>query len=165
MDQDSSSLEPVPPEWPVLAQAQDGMPDRLARLEAAMRTHPDRVDVPPARHFFARGVYVRELRVPAGMLVLGGIHKHSQVFVVLSGEALVLFGDGVRRVKGGDIFETEAGVQRAAHALVDTVFLTAHGTHERDIERVEAELVAWTREEYLAFQAATAAAALTDQGA
>ena len=46
-----------------------------------------RTDMPEAEHFFAPGMYGRRFTMPAGMLVVGKIHKHAHLMMVLKGRA------------------------------------------------------------------------------
>ena len=46
--------------------------------------------MPDPTHFFAPGMYLRELTVPAGMLIVGKIHRHAHFLMVLAGRAEVV---------------------------------------------------------------------------
>ena len=98
--------------------------------------------VPPEPiHMFAPGMYLRELTVPAGMLVVGKIHKHSHFLVVLSGRAQVVSEFGREEMTAGHVSVSQAGVKRVVLALEDTRFLTVHANAEgsQDLAVIEAE--------------------------
>ena len=49
-----------------------------------------RCDMPEAEHFFAPSMYGRKFTMPKGMLVVGKIHKHAHLIMVLKGRAEVI---------------------------------------------------------------------------
>ena len=65
------------------------MRSKILQFEEEMAKAPDifRGDSEkcPLRHFFADGVYVREIFIPKGMLIVGKIHKHSHPNFLLLG--------------------------------------------------------------------------------
>lgn len=86
-------------------------------------------------------MYARELTVPAGMLIVGKIHKHAHFLFVLKGRAQVVSEFGSEEVTSGHISVSPAGVKRAVLALEDTLFVTVHVNKEdsQDLEIIEAE--------------------------
>lgn len=128
--------------------------EKLARLELALQSG-DTLDL-PVMHHFSRGVYARELFIPKGTVIVGKIHKFSQINIVSKGEISVLTEDGIKRVKAGDTIVSGPGIKRAGYAHEDTLWTTIHGTNETDIERLEDELIAASFEDYDKFCAALA---------
>lgn len=96
---------------------------------------------PDPIHRFAPGMYMRELTVPAGMLITGKIHKHEHFLIVMSGKAEIISQFGRKIVQSGDISVSEKGVKRVVLALEDTRFLTVHvnSTDTKDLEEIENE--------------------------
>lgn len=123
---------------------------RVYALEDAIRRDLPPVEMPVSHHF-SHGVYGRELRIPAGTVLTGKIHKFENLNVLLEGEMLVLTDQGPKRVSAGHVEVSPAGTKRAALALTDCRWLTAHGTDETDVDVIEAKFVAQTEQEYLAF--------------
>jgi len=128
--------------------------EKLDRLEAALFSGQT-VDL-PVKHHFSRGVYARELFIPKGTVLVGKIHKYSQINIVSRGDISVLTEDGIKRVKAGDTIVSGPGIKRAGFAHEDTVWTTIHGTHETDLEKLEDELIASSFEDYDTFCAALA---------
>lgn len=95
----------------------------------------------PVKHFFAKGVYIREIFMPAGSVVVGKIHTTEHFNEIVSGECIVFTADEefIRR-KAGDIFVSKAGVQKALRCLTDVVWRTVHATDDTDIETNERKL-------------------------
>lgn len=128
--------------------------EKLARLESALFAG-ETVDL-PVKHHFSRGVYARELFIPKGTVLVGKIHKYSQINIVSKGDISVLTEDGVKRVKAGTTIVSGPGAKRAGYAHEDTIWTTIHGTDETDLDKLEDELIAASFEDYDAFCAALA---------
>ena len=106
-------------------------------------------------HHFARGVYARELSIPAGSCIVGKIHKHSQINVLLKGQMRVTTDSGIEDVSAPRIIVSPPGTQRAAYTHTDCTWLTISGTFETDLQKLESELVVTSYEEYERFCAQT----------
>lgn len=128
--------------------------EKLAKLEDVLFSG-ETIEL-PVKHHFSRGVYARELFIPKGTVLVGKIHKFSQINMVLKGDISVLTEDGVKRVKAGETIVSPAGMKRAGYAHEDTIWTTVHGTNETDLERLEDELIAASFDDYDAFCAALA---------
>lgn len=131
---------------------------KIDRLEGMMRQH-EAVPI-ETRHHFAKGLYAREIFIPKGTLLTGKIHKHEHLNIVSKGEISVLTEDGPQRVKAPCTIVSRPGTKRVGYAHEDTVWTTIHATNETDVEKIEAEMIAASYEEYLAF----IAPALEDKG-
>lgn len=96
---------------------------------------------PEPTHFFAPGMYLRELTVPAGMLIVGKIHKHAHFLIVTKGRAEVISEFGREIVESGHISVSQVGVKRVVLAIEDTQFITVHlnKTDTEDLTVIEAE--------------------------
>ena len=88
------------------------------------------------RHFFAEGVYARELTIPAGVCLVGRMHKQSQINIISKGDISVLTGSEVLRIKAPYTLVTPPGVKRAGFAHEETVWTTILGTDETDPDRI-----------------------------
>lgn len=113
--------------------------DQITRLQEAML--PIQSDQPEPRHFFAPGMYLRELTIPAGMLMVGKIHKHAHFLMVLKGRAEVISEFGRMVVEAGHIAVSPPGVKRVVLALEEVQFVTVHtnATDTEDLALIEAE--------------------------
>ena len=105
----------------------------------------------PLRHFFAPGVYARELTIPAGTALTGQIHKYVTLNILSQGEMSVLTHEGVKRVSAPFTIVSPPGTKRAAIAHTKCVWTTIHGTDETDLEKIEEHFIAQTEQEYLEF--------------
>lgn len=123
--------------------------DKVFAIETEMRRH-EQLDL-PVRHYFSQGVYARELFIPKGTLLTGQIHKYQQLNIMSQGDMSVLTEDGIVRVQAPFTIVSPPGTKRIAYAHEDTVWTTIHGTHERDLEKIEAHFIAQTDDEFRAF--------------
>lgn len=94
------------------------MRERVARLEQALMELPQ-VDC-PVRHYFAPGLYAREMSIPAGTVVTGAVHKFENLIVVSKGRLQIVTEDGTREVVAGDIITCKVGMKNAVVALEDS---------------------------------------------
>lgn len=96
---------------------------------------------PVTDHFFADGMYCRVVFRPAGVVIVGKVHKKEHFYVVCSGTVAVTTDEGVKEVTGPKVIVSQPGTKRAVYALTDATCMTVHRTEKTDIEEIEAELV------------------------
>jgi len=113
-------------------------------LEAMIKKIPGHGenDCLPLKHKFAEGMYVREIFIPKGMLVVGKIHKKSNPVFVMKGDISIFSAEGKRRFKGGDYLISQPGEKRVGYAHEDTTWVEVFATCETDLEKLEEELIA-----------------------
>lgn len=123
--------------------------DRVNLLEAEMKKQPQ-IEL-EVKHHFSYGIYARELFIPKGVMLTGKIHKYEQFNILAKGEISVLVGNEIKRVKAPFTIVSEAGTKRIAIAHEDCIWITIHGTHERDLDKIEEYFIAQNEKEYLEF--------------
>lgn len=97
----------------------------------------------PVTHQFLPGVYLRTVTIPAGLVVVGKIHRHAHLNFILRGDVtFVTEHDGLQRVQGPKLMISQAGTKRALYTHEETVWMTVHATQETDLEKIEAEVIA-----------------------
>lgn len=107
--------------------------DKLAQLP--------KLDLPPV-HRFTPGLYIRELFMPKGTLVVSKIHKTEHPYVVSQGHAAVFIpGVGVQQIKAPFCGITKPGTQRILFIHEDCIWTTFHPTNETDLEKIEASII------------------------
>lgn len=122
---------------------------KIEHLETMMRQFGG-VEIEP-RHYFAKGLYAREIFIPKGTLLTGKIHKHEHLNIISKGEISVLTESGPQRIKAPCTIVSLPGTKRVGYAHEDTVWTTIHATTETEIDKIEAELIAESYDEYLAW--------------
>lgn len=131
------------------------MREKIVALEAEMRDYvqkyPDVEPQLPLRHTFAPGAYARQIFIPAGTLVIGKIHKHAHLNMVMAGIAVVATEDGVQSFTAPFVFTSQPGTKRVVAALTDVIWVTVHLTEQTDLAKIEDEIIAPSFEAYDAF--------------
>lgn len=120
-------------------------------LEAGIRADLPQVEI---KHvdYFSKGVYAREIFIPAGTVITGKIHKFENLNIMSQGDLSILMEDGtVKRVQAPFTIVSPPGTRRAAFAHSDVVWTTIHGTDKTDVDEIEAEFIAQTPGDYALF--------------
>lgn len=117
-------------------------------LESKMRKMPNAFigdsEKCPLKHSFGDGVYVREIFIPKGTLIVGKIHKHSHPNFLMKGEVSVLTEEGPKRLKAPLSMISPAGTKRVVYAHEDTIWITIHVTKKTNLNKIEKEIIAKT---------------------
>lgn len=103
----------------------------------------------PLTHRFADNVYVRQMFIPKGTLIVGKIHKHKHPNFLIKGKVTVVTEDkGVELLEGPLSMISEAGTKRIVFAHTDVIWETIHVTDKTDIKEIEKEIIAKDFKEY-----------------
>ena len=100
----------------------------------------ERID-PPIKHHFAYGTYVREMHAPAGSLIVGKMHKHDHICIMLQGRAIVYNEYGQEEIAAPHTFISHQGVKRIFVVLEDMIFQNVHPANTTDLEQLEKDLI------------------------
>ncbi len=130
----------------------DELRAKVFAIEALMLAAPDTHVEIPVRHYFANGMYAREVRIPKGTTVTGKIHKTEHINVISQGDISVLTENGIERLQAPYTLIAKPGTKRVGYAHEDTVWTTFHSSQETDLVKLEAELIASSYEEFLAYE-------------
>lgn len=95
----------------------------------------------PVTHRFTDGLYLREIFMPAGSVVIGKIHATRHFNIILSGECIVATVEGVQHIRGPYTFESEPGVQKCVINITNVRWQTTHVTAKTDLEEIEKDLI------------------------
>jgi hypothetical protein len=96
----------------------------------------------PVKHQFAPGVYIREITMPEGMVVIGKIHKHAHANVLSAGVCAVFTEhDGLEILEAPRTWVSKPGTKRAVLVLESAVWTTIHRTDLTDIDAIEDEII------------------------
>lgn len=117
----------------------DAYRDTIEQVEAKLLTVPQ-VEC-PLRHMFAPNVYLREVTMPKGSVIIGHEHKTEHFNIVLKGSANVVV-DGVSEyIEAPCIFVSKAGVRKVLTILEEMVWATVHPTDKTEMADLEEELI------------------------
>lgn len=123
--------------------------EKIFAAEAIIKTFPQ-IEL-KVFHHFSKGVYARELHIPAGTVLTGQIHKFENLNILSKGVMQVSTEDGIITVTAPFTIVSPAGTKRIAHALTDCVWTTIHGTDETNIDEIEKHFIAKSETEWLEF--------------
>jgi hypothetical protein len=119
--------------------------EKIVRLELAMKSSEGFLgeDPFPLRHWFADGMYGREIWLPKDSLIIGKIHRHNHLNFVL-GDVSVLSEDGSCRLQGYNTLISSPHTKRVVYAHIDTLWTTIHTnpTNTRDLDEIEDFVIA-----------------------
>ena len=89
-------------------------------------------------HYFAGNLYARSVWRPQDVLVIGGLHKHEHLSVLLSGTMHI-----GSMIHAPHVFVTAPSTKRGTYSYTDAEFLTIHRlpTRTRDLDAIERQLI------------------------
>lgn len=93
----------------------------------------------PVTHNFAPEIYVREIFMPAGTVVIGHKHLTEHFNVILKGKCRVMIGDELKELTAPCTFVSGAGSQKIVNVLEDCIWQTIHSNpdNETDVDTLE----------------------------
>jgi hypothetical protein len=103
-------------------------------------------------HYFADGLYLRQIIIPEGATLTGAVHLTETLDVMIYGDLIVITEDGHRHItKPGSVFVSKIGRKKVAYALKETMWLTLHAVEDvktKTIDDIEKELCVASYTEY-----------------
>ena len=108
--------------------------EQINRL-AEQLTKTKQVDC-PVKHYFAPGVYAREITIPAGTALIGAMHKTQNLVILSKGKLRLATENGPITISAPHTLTVMPGKQNAAVALEDSVWTNFFATTETDLEKL-----------------------------
>lgn len=102
-------------------------------------------------HYFSKDIYARELYIPKGITLTGKIHKFEQLNILTKGKIKVLVDNIIKEIEAPFVVVSPPGTKRIAYALEDCIWITIHGTDQKNIDLIEKEFIAQNEQDYLEF--------------
>lgn len=92
----------------------------------------------PIQHYFAPGLYAREITLEAGTVITGAIHKTENLVCVSMGRLRVVTDEGSVEVCAGETFTCKQGMKNAVFALEKSRWTNffPNPTNERDTDKL-----------------------------
>lgn len=104
----------------------------------------------PIKHDFADQIYLRQMTMKKGQIVVGAIHNHLHIWFLLTGKVHIIeHGETIEHI--APCYTVSApGAQRVIYAVEDSIFVNIHKnpTNTKDIKELENEIVSITLEEF-----------------
>lgn len=113
--------------------------EAIVRLQAELAKLPQ-IEL-DTQHFFVKGMYARQITIPAGTTLVGKVHKSEHFFMLLKGDMTLWTEEGMRRVQAPYVACAKPGIKRVGLAHTDSVCINVHTTELTDLEQIEQELV------------------------
>ena len=110
--------------------------------EVDIVTHQDSKHF-PLKHTFADGIYVRQMSMAQGSVVVGAIHKHLHVWFLLT-------ENSTEEYIAPCYVVATPGTKRVIYANEESIFVNIHKnpTNTQDIQQLEKDIVAKDIKEY-----------------
>jgi len=111
-------------------------------------------DMFPLKHSFSEGIYIREMFMQKGGLVIGKLYKISHTWFLLEGEITVATDEGVKHFIAPCYVYAPEGTKRVIQAVEDTIFVNVYPNPENitDIETLEDMLTCRSYKEYIEYK-------------
>lgn len=114
----------------------------------------------PVVHHFGPGVYIRELRMKAGIFAIGHRQKFEHMNVLLKGRVLMLQNDGSTVEAVAPLMFIGKPGRKMGYVLEDVVWQNIYATDVRDVSTLESMLLdkslGWQEAEDIKYAARTA---------
>ena len=104
----------------------------------------------PLKHTFADGIYIRQMDMQVGSVIVGAIHNHLHAWFLLTGHLAVVTEDTTEEFVSPCYVLATPGSKRVIYALEDSIFVNIHKNPDniKDIKKLEDEIVSLTFEDY-----------------
>lgn len=104
----------------------------------------------PMKHTFADGIYIRQMDMEAGSMVVGAIHNHLHVWFLLTGHLAVATEENIEEFVAPCYVLATPGAKRVIYAMEDSIFVNIHKNPKniKDIKKLEDEIVSLTFKDY-----------------
>ena len=137
--------------------------EKILEFESALISIADGVDIEgdgnrvvtdskiaPIKHTFADGIYIRQMDMSKGSIVVGAIHNHVHVWFLLTGHVTVTTEDTTEDYVAPCYVVSTPGVKRVILANEDSIFVNVHKnpSNTQDIDQLEKEIVSLNYKEY-----------------
>ena len=123
--------------------------NRILALQDAMLALPEEhkkacMDACVVTHHFAPGMYIREMLIPEGTVIVGKLHRHAHANTISLGMLEVATEFDKYQIHAPYTFVSEPGTKRVVVALTDVIWTTYHlnPTDTRDLAVLEREIIA-----------------------
>lgn len=110
------------------------MRQKVERLELTLQRVPQ-IDC-PIKHYFAPGMYAREITIPKGTVLTGAIHKTENLAVLSTGRLQLVTEHGTTEIAAPCTLTVKPGQKNAALALEDSVWTNFFPTNETDTDKL-----------------------------
>ena len=104
----------------------------------------------PIKHLFADQIYIRQMEMKQGQIVVGAIHNHLHAWFLMKGRVLINnYGEKIEHIAPCYTL-SQPGSKRFIYALEDSIFVNVHKnpSNTKDIKKLEKEIVSFDIEKF-----------------
>lgn len=116
------------------------LPMSKPMVEKVQSLHDSMQGIPPVdcpiKHYFAPGMYAREISIPKGTVVVGAIHKTENLVILSKGRLRIVSDEQTREIEAPCTITCKAGARNAVYAIEDSVWTNFFPTTETDPEKL-----------------------------
>ena len=107
-------------------------------------------EIIPIKHDFADQIYIRQMNMSSGQVVVGAVHNHLHVWFLLTGKVYIIESDEKIEHVAPCYTISKPGAQRVIYAVEDSIFINVHKnpSNTKNIKELEDEIVSMTVEEF-----------------
>jgi quercetin dioxygenase-like cupin family protein len=107
-------------------------------------------NIVPLKHSFADQLYIRQMEMKKGTMVIGAVHNHKHVWFLLTGHLTISDNKKVQDYQAPCYVVSDAGTQRAIYANKNSIFVNVHKnpSNTENIEELEKEIVSITKKDF-----------------
>lgn len=114
--------------------------DCVHEVQDFVKNELENIEV-PLINYFAPNVYMRQINVNAGTLIVSKMHKTEHFLIMLKGSMTVLNDDGIEFIEAPKVIKTKIGTKRVIYFHEDSSLMTVHPTQETDLDKIEEQLI------------------------
>ena len=111
-------------------------PENIGKVEVAMLEEPQAEC--SVTHYFGPGVYIREVRIPAGVFSIGHYQNKEHLNFMVKGKVQMLLDDGTVMELVAPVIYTAKPGRKIGYITEDMVWQNIYPTEETDVEKLEA---------------------------
>lgn len=89
------------------------------------------------KHHFGPGLYIKEVTMPAGSVIIGKPHKVEHMCVMLTGSMILVNEDGSKTELVAPMTFVAKPGRKVAYIIETVVFQNIYATEETDVEKLE----------------------------
>jgi hypothetical protein len=89
------------------------------------------------KHHFGPGLYIKEVTMPAGSVIVGKHHKVEHLCNMMSGRMIIVNPDGSRHELVAPMTFVAKPGRKVAYIIETVVFQNIYSTDETDIQKLE----------------------------
>ena len=97
--------------------------------------------LPDTKHYFAKGIYAKELFIPADYIVMQHVHIYDHLSILAVGSIELVFDDVKTVIHAPACLTIEAKKHHAIKSLTDTVWYCIHASECTDEEEIDKTLI------------------------